>query len=173
MCGLKNPGHVATCCIQGQKTPIQINPSLVMPGENIWLQPLVIFSQWAYQMNCLFCSDSDPIINTARPASSANPSLKMSNRPISVKLTQQRSTRSGLIRLAPIDNRSKTPNVVRVLPLDIASFHFLLCLQWFADFHAYHVFHLLSLSERRNTEWVFILSSHFYMSLVRGCIRPT
>ncbi|XP_011440184.2 protein FAM149B1-like isoform X3 [Crassostrea angulata] len=56
-------------------------------------------------------TDSDPIINTARPASSANPSLKMSNRPISVKLTQQRSTRSGLIRLAPIDNRSKTPNV--------------------------------------------------------------
>ncbi|XP_061191244.1 protein FAM149B1-like isoform X2 [Saccostrea echinata] len=54
--------------------------------------------------------DSDPIINTARPASSANPSLKTPNRPYSVKLTQQRGTRSGLVRLAPID-RSRTPNV--------------------------------------------------------------
>ncbi|XP_048759814.1 protein FAM149B1-like isoform X2 [Ostrea edulis] len=54
--------------------------------------------------------DSDPMINTARPASSVNPSLKTPNRPYSVKLTQQRGTRSGLIRLAPID-RSKTPNV--------------------------------------------------------------
>uniref|UniRef100_A0A8W8M8F0 DUF3719 domain-containing protein n=1 Tax=Magallana gigas TaxID=29159 RepID=A0A8W8M8F0_MAGGI len=66
-------------------------------------------------------TDSDPIINTARPASSANPSLKMSNRPISVKLTQQRSTRSGLIRLAPIDNRSKTPNVKKVYSANRAS----------------------------------------------------
>ncbi|XP_062594433.1 protein FAM149B1-like isoform X4 [Saccostrea cucullata] len=55
--------------------------------------------------------DSDPIINTARPASSANPSLKTPNRPYSVKLTQQRGTRSGLVRLAPID-RSRTPNVL-------------------------------------------------------------
>nr|XP_022314171.1 protein FAM149B1-like isoform X4 [Crassostrea virginica] len=56
--------------------------------------------------------DSDPMINTARPASSANPSLKTPNRPYSVKLTQQRGTRSGLIRLAPIDrSKTQTPNV--------------------------------------------------------------
>lgn len=69
-------------------------------------------------------SDSDPMINTARPASSVNPSLKTPNRPYSVKLTQQRGTRSGLIRLAPID-RSKTPNVVRWRSLCFL-FHFVL-----------------------------------------------
>ena len=66
-------------------------------------------------------SDSDPM--TARPASSANPSLKTPNRPYSVKLTQQRGTRSGLIRLAPID-RSKTPNVVRWRPIRLLLFLF-------------------------------------------------
>ena len=69
------------------------------------------------------CRDSDPMINTARPASSANPSLKTPNRPYSVKLTQQRGTRSGLIRLAPIDrSKTQTPNVVISLPCYMAIF---------------------------------------------------
>ena len=115
------------------------------------------------------CRDSDPMINTARPASSANPSLKTPNRPYSVKLTQQRGTRSGLIRLAPIDrSKTQTPNVVISLPCYMAIFSILFTISTMCGFSCIPNFSFVQLIRETKHRVSSILSSHFLHYFGKG-----